>query len=523
MITKSEVHHSLSTELLTAVSNLIAAKLGLHYPQERYRDMERNMRSAAKAFGYHSLQDFCQWLLATSLTQQNISELATHFTVGETYFFRHIEYFNILENHILIKLISDRYKKSRKLTIWSAGCSTGEEPYSLAILLHRLIPDILKWNIKIIATDINQQFLQQANEGIYGEWSFRGVPENIKEKYFSITTNNRYQLSDKIKSMVQFAPLNLADEIYQINGNPLVDVDIILCRNVLIYFNPDVVKKVITQIYNTLAPEGWLIMSPSETSLPKQPLFYPVSYPGVTLFSKKVKYQHQEKQMLAEGSNVQITSIAQQLPVVSHFYNEKSPNPVISNPAVLKNQKITHSSVVTPEKDELSIYQKALLMFQEAKYTEVVGCLAASLKENLADSKTGQVLSLLAGSYLKLGRYQEALQWCQQAIDIDKTNYRYHYLQATIILEQGDISAAADALKHVLFLNHQCIMAHFTLGNIFKLHGNTKNAAKYFNNALHLLASLPSDAILPESESDNVTVKQLNDTILLLHNVEKQK
>jgi chemotaxis protein methyltransferase CheR len=521
MITKSEVHHSISTEMQTAASNLIAAKLGLYYPQERYHDMERNLRSAAKAFGYHSLQDFCQWLLAALLTQQQISEIAAHFTVGETYFFRHIEYFNILENHILTKLISDRYKKSRKLTIWSAGCSTGEEPYSLAILLHRLIPDILKWNIKIIATDINQQFLQQATEGIYGEWSFRGVPENIKEKYFSRTTNIRYQLSDEIKSMVQFYPLNLADEIYRINGNQLVDVDIILCRNVLIYFYPEVVKKVLTQIYNILAPDGWLIMSPSETNLPKQPIFYPISYSGVTLFSKNANHEYQGKKMLAEDSNAQITSITQQLPIVFPCNNEKSPNPVISNPAVLKNQKIIHSTVVIPEKAELSIYQKALLMFQEAKYIQVVEYLAASLKANLADSNTGQIFSLLADSYLKLGRFQEALYWCQQAINIDKTNYRYHYLQATIILEQGDVSAAADAFKHVLFLNHQCIMAHFILGNIFKLHNNTKNAAKHFNNALDLLASLPLDTVLPES--DNVTVKQLIDTILLLHNAEKQK
>ena len=519
MILKSEVHYSLSTEMLTTVSNLIATKFGLNYPQERYRDLERNLRSAAKSFEYHSLQEFCQWLLATSLTQQQISELATHFTIGETYFFRHIEYFNLLENHILIKLISERYKKSRKITIWCAGCSTGEEPYSLAILLHRLIPDLSKWNITIFATDINQQFLQQANEGIYSEWSFRGVPNNIKEKYFSMATNNRYQLSEKIKSMVQFAPINLADEIYQINGNPLVDFDIILCRNVLIYFNPEMVNKTIKHIYNTLAADGWLIMSPSETNLPKQPLFYSVSYPGVTLFSKKANHQYQEKHMPSEGCNVQISNITQQLPVGFPSYNDKLSKSVVANSEVLKNQIITHSSTFTPEKIELSIYKKAIFMYQKAKYTQVVECLSASINENLTDSNSGQIIYLLVDSYLKLGRFQEALHWCQQAIDIDKTNYRYHYLQATIILEQGDISAAADAFKHVLFLNHQCIMAHFTLGNIFKLHGNIKNATKHFDNALHLLASLPSDTILPES--DNVTVKQLNDTILLLHNVEK--
>lgn len=104
--------------------------------------------------------------------------------IGETHFFRNRPQFEALEKHILPEIISRR-RAARRLRIWSAGCATGEEPYSLAILLHRLLPDLADWNILILATDINRQALQQAQRGVYGPWSFREVPDTIDQLPYS--------------------------------------------------------------------------------------------------------------------------------------------------------------------------------------------------------------------------------------------------------------------------------------------------------------------------------------------------
>ena len=165
--------------------------------------------------------------------------MASYLTIGETYFFRVEPDFNALENHILPELIHLRKDTGKYLRIWSAASSTGEEPYSLAILVRKLIPDIKDWNITILATDINTRSLAKAEKGIYGNWSFRNNPEWLKKIYFTPLLDERYQINRNIKDMVSFFYLNLARDTYPSLLNNTNGMDIIFCRNVLMYFTPE--------------------------------------------------------------------------------------------------------------------------------------------------------------------------------------------------------------------------------------------------------------------------------------------
>ena len=159
--------HKISPVVLSKLSLFVASKIGLSFPNEKFVDLERGIKSASKEFNFENVEDFIDWLLASSLNHTQIEILASSLTIGETYFYRDEKYFEILENKILPGIISSRRNTEKRIRIWSAGCSTGEEPYSIAILLNKMIPDLKDWDITILASDINPKFLKKANEGIY--------------------------------------------------------------------------------------------------------------------------------------------------------------------------------------------------------------------------------------------------------------------------------------------------------------------------------------------------------------------
>ena len=174
----------LSHGLLSQFSEFIASRTALHFPRERWNDLERQAVSAAREFGFADTESFIQWLTSSAVSREQIEILASHLTISETYFWREPQVFDALMEHILPQLVRLREGSGKLIRIWSAGCSTGEEPYSIAIALQRVIPDLEKWKITILATDINPRILQKANAGLYGKWSFRNSPPWLKDQYF---------------------------------------------------------------------------------------------------------------------------------------------------------------------------------------------------------------------------------------------------------------------------------------------------------------------------------------------------
>lgn len=168
--------NSLPDYLLSGLSTLVAERLALHFPPSRWSDLERMACSASMELGSTDPKSFLERLLSTAVTSGQLEILASHLTVGETYFWRQPQVFDALEERILPELIRLRGSGEKRLRIWSAGCSTGEEPYSIAIALRRAMPAIDDWNITILATDVNPRMLRTAAAGRYAEWSFRNAP-----------------------------------------------------------------------------------------------------------------------------------------------------------------------------------------------------------------------------------------------------------------------------------------------------------------------------------------------------------
>ncbi len=205
--------------------------------------------------------------LLTSLSAdsaQEWQELVILFTNIESYFFRDQEQFSLLRNHIFPEIIKRKHNnKTKTIRICSSGCSSGEEPYSLAILLKELIPDLEQWNLMILGIDINQVALQKARTGIYSSWSFRKVDAEIKQRYFQII-DNEYHIDQQIKQMLKFQNLNLVKDPFPQQNSELREMDLIICRNVFIYFEASAIAKVLDKFYYTLQPLGYLITGHTE-------------------------------------------------------------------------------------------------------------------------------------------------------------------------------------------------------------------------------------------------------------------
>jgi chemotaxis protein methyltransferase CheR len=176
----------LSDPQLTRLKDLICASTGLWFSPERWLELDYGFKAAALQLGFEDPDSCARWLLSKApLSRRETEILATHLAVGETYFFREKRTFNALQKTVLPAVIgANRARGARRLRIWSAGCATGEEVYSIAILLKQTIPDLCDWKITLMGTDINPVFLKSAVKGIYGEWSFRDAPAGMKESYF---------------------------------------------------------------------------------------------------------------------------------------------------------------------------------------------------------------------------------------------------------------------------------------------------------------------------------------------------
>jgi chemotaxis protein methyltransferase CheR len=488
-------------DLLPQLSDFIAAQMGLQFSPARWGDLERGIVSASRQFEFKDPDAFIHQLLCAPLTKSQIEILATHLTVGETYFFRDERAFETLETRILPELIRSRYGAQRQLRIWSAGCATGEEPYSVAILLHKLIPDLERWNITILATDINPAFLEKAARGMYRDWSFRNTPSWVTPRYFQSTNGRGFQVVPAIQKMVKFFYLNLAEDVYPSPLNNINAMDLILCRNVLMYFAPERAASVIRNLHHSLTDGGWLIVSPTETSQVLFSEFRTVHFPGAIFYRKdsrepvNTETVHSQEYREMQGFRAPPVLSAEPVPETRPPSRSDELSPVIAEKP--KQQ---------PKKSDAC--QDGIALYERGRYREASERLLEFLSQNQGDHIA---MGLLARAYANLGQLAQALEWCEKAIASDKLNTGCHYLRAIILQEQGAMAQARLSLQKTLYLDPKFVLAHFALGNLSRHLGKTKESEKHFANALSIAEAYRQDEILPES--DGLTAGRLAEMI----------
>ncbi|HKK00527.1 MAG TPA: protein-glutamate O-methyltransferase CheR [Desulfuromonadales bacterium] len=253
----------MTEEEFRLLRDVVYQHCGLHFTPDSKYLLEKRLSKRLHMHSLKSFKDYYYLLRYGQNRDPEMAEVVDALTTNETYFFREDFQLKTLVQEILPEICERKAKSGDcRLRIWSAGCSTGEEPYTIAMLLLEQ-PMLQDWSIDIVGTDISQRVLQIARKGVYGLSSFRSTDSTYLKRYFSETeTQDKYRISDDVKKLVTISHLNLFD-------TPRVallgKMDIVFCRNVIIYFDHAAKKKVIDSFYQRLRPEGFLLLGHSES------------------------------------------------------------------------------------------------------------------------------------------------------------------------------------------------------------------------------------------------------------------
>jgi len=241
--------------------DFIHEKSGMYFPETKMYLIKNRLANRIKELGIKNYKDYF-YMVKYDSGMKEFNVLMNLLTTNETSFFRNVPQLQAFSDEVLQTVMAEKKQKlNRNLRIWSAGCSTGEEPYTLSMLLMEKIPDYASYNIEIVANDISENVLQAARKGIYHELSLRTTPKVYKDKYFT-KSGNVYKVNYTVKKMVRFSQINMTDSLKM---SLVKNVDIIFCRNVTIYFSEEVKRKITKFFYNSLVKGGYYFIGHSES------------------------------------------------------------------------------------------------------------------------------------------------------------------------------------------------------------------------------------------------------------------
>lgn len=467
----------ISETTLAKLSQFIGENLGLCFPKEKWIDLERGLIEITKQYQFKETSDCIEWLTRLPVQSEQLEVLGKYFTVGETYFFRDKNTFSALEETILPKLIEEKSATTKTIRVWSACCSSGEEPYSIAILLKKLIPNLSSWKVTILASDINVEAQHRLQQGIYGEWSFRDTSPNLKN-YFTKLDNNRYQILPDIKNLVTALYLNLASDLYPSLQNNTNAMDIILCRNALMYFLPEKAKDVIFKLTQALVEGGYLIVAAPELSLIQDETLKPLHHSGAFIYQKQTS-------LLGTHSDQRLNNELE----ISYFSHIESVDSEIIEESFIESHQVSESTDNFQKEPKIEAQQEK----------------APEIKNEL------NTIEALSRDLANQGKLKEALQLIDEAIVSQKFNEHYRYLKALILIEIGSMDEAIGEFKRAIYLNPNFILPYFSLGNIAYSQGDHTEIKRNFSAVLSLLKNHRPEEIIPGSEG--LTVKRISEII----------
>jgi chemotaxis protein methyltransferase CheR len=418
---------------LAQVCALIQARLGIEIRHPDRADNRLRLEGVRTSAGCADWAQLGRRLLDEPMTGAAWVAAITHLAVGETYFFRHRRQFDHLRTDILEPLIAERRRKSSPwLRLWSAACSTGEEAYSLAVLVRELVPDWERWNILIVGTDVNEDAIAWARTGRYREWSFREPVQGLKESCFTLD-GAHFVVRDTIRSMVTFATHNLLDQIKEPWAQSF---DVILCRNVILYFPAAAAATAVGHLRDALRPGGSLLVGPSDP--------WPDVFGDFELVSAReaTSFRRAEKRL----------PVRQDGPRAGHHSAQPGAN----------QQPTRGAGRAVPPPPPLD-------------RPDVASCLRSA--RVAADA----------------GLHDAAIEWCRRALELAPATAEAYFLLGSIHGEQLDSDRAIAMLRKAVYLEPTFALAHHGLGQQLHLAGDLRGARRSLGTAHRILSALPGD------------------------------
>jgi chemotaxis protein methyltransferase CheR len=396
------------------------------------------------------VSDAASYLHRLANDERLLDNLVSDLTVGETYFFREPAQFQRIRREVLPE-IRGQHGPEHVVRAWSAGCASGEEAFTLAIVFGQ---EGLGRQFHVLATDISHKVLAAARRGTYGNWSLRGESRTEALPYLA-RTGDSYKVSDAIRKRVSFATLNLALDVYPSFINGAWGMDLILCRNVLIYFDRDTVQNVARRLFQSLSEGGWLITASVDPPLWD---FAPFE---VVATAEGVIYRRPRADTGVRGQE-------------SGVRNQESGGS--------QNRESEASFESTPE-----VQPRALSPRADVQAGDASGLRLDARRD----------LRVLANS-----DPAQALAECGKMLAAAPFSTELHFLHSVLLLDRGEEEQAIRAMRRVIYLDRSLAVAHFTLASMLRQCGDLAGARRSLRNARDLCAGLPADAVLPLGEGE---------------------
>lgn len=278
------IDSDLKDPALIKIRDLVYRISGIFHQDNKFYLLATRIRRRMKEVRSNTLSDYFEVLTMRPNRDAEMRSLLNEITIGETYFFRSQGQLNAVSKIILPALLGMAAKQSvKKLRVWSAGCSTGEEPYTLSILMmEHLLPAYKDWTYEIIATDLNENSIMKCKEGLYNEYAMRNLNAPMRDKYFR-QEGGLHRVRDEVRTAIRFERLNLQDQSKMLF---MKGFDLIFCCNVLIYFDGVAKRRTVDHFYNGLIPGGYFFLGECETLFGVYDQFRLTHFPGATGYNK---------------------------------------------------------------------------------------------------------------------------------------------------------------------------------------------------------------------------------------------
>lgn len=429
-----------------AVARLVRERTGLAFGPTAQRTLAARIRRASAA---RSVEDPSEYLTRLASEPETMDALLAELTIGETYFFREPGQLDHLRREVFPSLVR-RCCAGGPVRVWSAGCATGEEAYTLAILLREAgLADCGS----VIGTDLAPARLAVARRGVYTRWSLRGVPEATVKRYFQ-PRDGRFELDPRIRAGVRFSPLNLAEDGYPSLVSGIWQMDLVLCRNVLIYLDTSTISRIAPRLIEALSPEGWLVLGASDPLLTQ---FVPC-------------------EVVTTGAGV------------AYRRPRHRPSPT-AKPRTPVREARPRSAALAPAPRPTP---------PAPRPTPPAPAVAAAAAAPRAPGTAADWLTRVR-SLADEGKLAEAGRACVTAQEHHRTNPELLYLHAVLLAAAGRHEEAAAAARRALYLDRGLAVAHLLLGDSLQRVGDLEGATRALRNAERILAAMPADEPVPAS------------------------
>ena len=472
---------SVSPQFAEAVGEYVRRRTGLVFHAARRDAFEAGLVTAMRR---SKVAEPEAYLASLSVQPALLDDLVGEITVGETYFFREPQQFAVIRQEVIPALRAGG-PNDRMLRVWSAACATGEEPYTLAILLREEAPDS---GAHVVATDISRGALAKARRALYSGWSLRGVSDEVRRTYFT-TVGNRFALAPAIRAAVDFRYLNLAEDTYPSLPTGIWGMDLILCRNVLIYFDADTIARVARRLMDSLGDDGWLLLGASDPPLGD---LVPCE---VVITDAGLAYRRRSRGAVWRGPTT-VSSLASAVPPLAQPTEPVVPVPPQPSRAP---QAVGELQSLLPEGETSDGAADAARSYADRDYARAALVAGRLVQRDGGDSSLWIVL---VRALANRGELDAAGRACAAALDRHRTSAELAYLHAVLLMEAGRHADAAAAARQSLYLDRKLVVGHLLLGGALARLDDADGARRAIRNAQHLLAGMVPSDLVPASDGE---------------------